>query len=170
MADHLVHRGEEVLRDVLVFPGTLQLLGRIGKLLGHSVSQSGAKGTGRPGKDKTLAAILVVDFGFVRQVLADGIHLKIGRLNKRFHGIRERRMRLLELVLALPRCVLLEVTGVGGETLHQFVHPLINNCHVGLRGALDAARVFVNFNESIGEVNLRVVPHPIDIELSPVGR
>ena len=53
-------------------------------------------------EQEALAAVLLADFVFVGQVVADRVDVKIAGLDHRFHGLGQRRLHALLLVLRQP--------------------------------------------------------------------
>ena len=103
---------------------------------------------------------------FVRQIVADGHHVKIARLHNRLDGFGERRFDALLLILVRPRSAILKVLRVVRDLAR--IDLLIGHGDEALRRALGAPRVHVDFDESVNEIDGCIVLHPIDIELEQV--
>ena len=96
--------------------------------------------------------------------------MEIAGLDQSLNGFGERRLHALLLVLRFPRRMVLEILSVVGDLSHQGRHGFVGYRDKALRSAFGAARVAINFDEAVGEVDGGIVAHPIDVKLQPVLR
>ena len=168
MPDHFVQSRHQVFGFVAIFLAQRNFLGRRGEFLERAES-GGMRQCARAAEEqKTLAAVFFVNLVFVREIVADGGHMKIAGLDQGFHRLGDRRLHALLAVLREPRRVILEVLRVVRDFAHQGVHGPVGDGDEALRSAFDAARIAIDFDEAVGEIDGRVVLHPIGIELQPI--
>ena len=71
-------------------------------------------------------------------------------------------------ILRRPRRSIFEILRVSGDLHHQRIDAIVGDSDETLRAALGAARVPIDFDESVVEIDARIVGHPIDSELQPI--
>ena len=106
-----------------------------------------------PVKMKLLLPYLSWISAFVGQIFADGGDVEVAGLDQRLDGLGDREDGDSPACTCPPTGRAARSTGVGGQVLHQLVHLLVHDGHVGLGRALLPARVLVNLDEAVGEVD-----------------
>ena len=119
MPDHFVHRGHQVVGFArrTFCPATASSGDAANSSIGPKPAAS-VKARELPVEQETLAAVLLVDFIFVGQVVANGGHMEIAGLDNRLDGLGHGRRDALLLVLRVPRRTVLEILRVGGDLRH----------------------------------------------------
>ena len=168
MADHLVHRREQIFRILSEPAGTLHFLRGSGKLVRHRRVARARDGVAASEQQEILRAEFFADLVFVGEVVADRVHVKVAGFNQYLDRLHDRRLKRLFLVLRVPRGLLLEVGGVLSQLDHGVGDRLVRDGHETLRAPLGAARVAIHFNEAVGEIDLRVIAHPVGAEQQPI--
>jgi hypothetical protein len=72
--------------------------------------------------------------------------------------------------LRKPGGALLEILGVGGDFQHERVDAVVGDGNEALGTAFGAARVAIDFDEAVVEVDGGVVLDPVDAEANPILR
>ena len=167
MADDLVQRRHQVLGFRAVLAHDADLFGRGRKFLERTTAGGSVKRATGAGEQEALRTVLLVHFAFVGQVVADRCHVEVARFDDRFDGLGGGRLDALFAILVGPRRAVFEILSLRGHLLHERVHLLVGDADEGLRGALGAAGVAIDFDEAVGVVDARVGLHPGDAGLDP---
>ena len=135
----------------------------------QSRSASSVQRATASGEQKILRAVFLMNLVFVRQIVADGSHAEVARLDQRFdrlhHGRLERRRagtcRARAPFLKISRhsrraCVMAAVTGLSVMR------------HEALRTSLRPARIAIHLDEPVVEIDRRIVLHPGNSERHPL--
>ena len=129
---------------------------------------SDVQGTAAPGEEEALGPIFFMDFIFIGQVVTYGDDVEITGFDDGFHGLGHRRLHTHLPVLRVPGGMVFKILSIFGQLAHQGIHALVGDADKALGTSFGAARIPVDLNEAIGEINGFVVLHPIDVEGDPV--
>ena len=168
VADDFVQGRHQVLGLVAVSLDDANLFGRGGELFERRRARRAREGARRACEEEVLRAVLLVNLVLVRKVVADRVDVEVAGLGQRLDGHRDGRADALLLVLVLPGRAVLEVLSVVRDLRHQLVELLVRDRDEALNRALDAARVSVDLDEAVREVNGHAVLHPGLADRNPV--
>ena len=120
-------------------------------------------------EQKILRAIFFVDRVFVRQIVADRGYAEIASFNQRLDRFHHRQFERLALVFRVPRSLLFKISGAFRQLFHGGGNSIVSDRHKTLRTSFGAARVAINLDKAVIEVDGRVVLYPRGAKRKPLG-
>src|SRR5581483_7950550 len=93
----------------------------------------------------------------------------VAGLDHRLDGLGQRRLHAELLVLLGPRRVILEVLRVLRDLAHERIELAVDDGDEALRGSLRTARVAIDLDEAVREIELLIIGDPLDAEVDPVA-
>ena len=115
-------------------------------------------------QEEILRPELLANLVFVRQVVADGRHVEVTRFHQHFDRLHDGWLKRLLLVPGVPRGLLFEIGGVLRQLLHGIADRLVGDGDEALRAAFRAARVAIDLDETVREINRGIVADPVGAE------
>ena len=110
VADHLVHRGQQVLGLLAVLRAALRSPPATRRTPSSGLAGAGgAERVAAAEEQEVLRAVLLVNLVLVRQVVADRRDVEVAGLDQHFDRLHDRRLERLPLVRRGPRRRVLEV-------------------------------------------------------------
>ncbi len=122
-----------------------------------------------PQEQEVLRPVPLVNLVLVGEVVADRRDVEVSRLDQHFDRLHDRRLERLPFVGRRPWRRVFEVRRVLRELDHGLGDGFVGDRHEALRAAFRPAWIAIHLDETVREIDRRVVAHPVGAELNPVS-
>ena len=142
----------------------------IGSELGNQgLSTRGIQCAAAAREQEILGAVFFVDLVFVRQIVADGGDVEVAGFDQSLDGLHHWRLERSLPVLVEPGRFLFKICGIVGELGDGRGHWLVGDGNEALRTSLRPAGIAINLDETVVEIDGRIILYPGNSKRNPFG-